>query len=150
MSSKNGPVQVSNVADLYQDVAQAQFNCPLFVARVAAGFPSPAEDYAEKRLELSDLIKHPVSTFFVKVSGDSMIDAGIFDGDLLIVDKAEPVRNGHICVAIVDGEFCVKQFEQASGRVRLISANPNFPPLEIAPEQDFELWGRVIYVLRKC
>jgi DNA polymerase V len=140
----------SNVSAIYKTLTEIRLTRPLFAMRVPAGFPSPAEEYLEKRLDLNDLIRHPVSTFFVRVTGDSMTEAGIDDGDLLIVDKAEEVRNGHICVVTVNGEFCVKRFEKNGEGIRLLSANKNYAPIEIRPESDFEVWGRVLYVLKKC
>lgn len=121
---------------------------PYFEAHIAAGFPSPAEDYAEQQLDLHKLlIKHPVATFFVKVSGDSMKDAGIFSGDLLIVDRSLPVQNGKIVVAILNGEFTVKRLHIHGEKIWLVAENPSYPPIEITEEQDFQVWGVVTYTI---
>ena len=118
---------------------------PLMVWRVPAGFPSPAEDYVEGRIDLNrDLIKHPLATFYVRVDGDSMVDAGIFPGALLVVDRAAEIHEGHIVIARINDELTVKRFETDGGRVLLVPANPNYATIEITAGVDFELWGRVI------
>ena len=97
---------------------------PLAGDRIQAGFPSPAEDFAVKRIDLTEiLVTHPQATFLLRVSGESMKDAGIFDGDMLVVDKAIKPRHGHIVVAVVDGEFTVKYLYQRAGRVKLNAAS---------------------------
>ena len=111
---------------------------------VAAGFPSPAEDFAVNRVDLTaKLITHPQATFLLKVSGESMRDAGIFNGDTLVVNKALKPRHGHIVVAVVDGEFTVKQLYQRAGRVKLLPANPTYPEIRPKEGQTLEIWGVV-------
>ena len=91
----------------------AKYKLPLFISRIPAGFPSPADDYIDKNLDLNEsLIKHPAATFFVRVEGDSMVDAGIYSGDILIVDRALETINNKIIVAILDGEFTVKRIRK--------------------------------------
>ena len=121
---------------------------PLYISRIPAGFPSPADDYIDKNLDLNEyLIKHPAATFFVKVSGDSMIRAGIDTGDILIVDRAvEPVHN-KIVVAVLDGEFTVKRFKIKGKRVFLVPENNEYPVIEIKEEMNFEVWGVVTNVI---
>ncbi len=121
---------------------------PLFVARVPAGFPSPADDYVDKGLDLNEfLVRHPAATFFVRVSGDSMTGAGINSGDVLVVDRAESVRDRSIVIAALNGELTVKRFVREDGRVRLLSENQNYPSLEVTGEVDFEVWGVVVHVI---
>ena len=111
---------------------------------VQAGFPSPAEDLGAKRLDLTQLlIKHSQATYFLRASGHSMKDAGIFDGDILVVDKAIKPRNNHIVVAIVDGDFTVKQLYQRAGHTKLKSANPTYPDVTPKEGQTIEVWGVV-------
>ncbi len=111
---------------------------------VAAGFPSPAEDFAVNRVDLTaKLITHPQATFLLKVSGESMREAGIFNGDTLVVNKALKPRHGHIVVAVVDGEFTVKQLYQRAGRVKLLPANPTYPEIRPKEGQTLEIWGVV-------
>ena len=111
---------------------------------VAAGFPSPAEDHHMNRVDLTaKLITHPQATFLLKVSGESMREAGIFNGDTLVVNKAIKPRHGQIVVAVVDGEFTVKQLYQRAGRVKLLPANPTYPPIFPKEGQTIEVWGVV-------
>ena len=111
---------------------------------VPAGFPSPADDYVERRLSLDEhLIQHKESTFFMRVSGHSMRDLGIYDGDLLVVDRSVPATHGCVVVAVIDGEFTVKQlFYTAQGKV-LRAAHPDYPEIAITAGHDFSIWGVV-------
>jgi DNA polymerase V len=121
---------------------------PLAGAAVAAGFPSPADDYIESRIDLNDvLIRHPSSTFFLRVSGDSMRDAGILDGDLLVVDRAVEPRAGRVVVAVLDGAFTLKYLSRHRGRWRLEAAHPEYPPLELADCDDARIWGVAIHAI---
>lgn len=123
---------------------------PLFLSPVQAGFPSPAEDYQDKKLDLNELlIKRPSSTFFVRVSGDSMKGAGIFDGDLLIVDRSLPVADNKIVIGVVNGEFTVKRIRKTNEKLFLQPENPAFRPIEILPGMDFTVWGLVLYCVHK-
>jgi DNA polymerase V len=124
---------------------------PLALSRVAAGFPSPADDFIEGRIDLNkELIHHPLATYYIRVEGYSMIDEGIRPGTTLVVDRSVDPRNGDIVVARVGNEMCVKQLELSSqNKVCLLSKNPNFPPIDITPEMDFEIWGRVMYSITK-
>jgi DNA polymerase V len=117
---------------------------------VPAGFPSPADDYVERRLSLDEhLIQHKESTFFMRVAGHSMRDLGIFDGDLLIVDRSVPATHGSVIVAVIDGEFTVKQLlHTAHGKV-LRAAHPDYPEVKITAEQDFSIWGVVQWNVHK-
>lgn len=123
---------------------------PLFGSRVAAGFPSPADDYLEGHLDLNRyLIDDTAACFMVRVSGDSMLDAGIHDGDLLVVNRSLPVRHGHIVLAVVNGEFTVKRLHQRDGRTALLPENPAYPPIEIGPGQELQVWGVVSACVRR-
>ena len=121
---------------------------PFSTARVPAGFPSPAEDYLEASLDIAGyLVKRPRATFFMRVVGDSMIGDGIHDGDLLVIDRAETVKDGRIVVARLDGEFTVKRFRFIDGRPWLYSANERYEPIEITEDTDFEIWGCVTFAI---
>jgi DNA polymerase V len=112
--------------------------------RVCAGFPSPAEDLGANRIDLTQvLITHPQATYFLRASGHSMVEAGIFDNDILVVDRAIKPRNNHIVVAVVDGDFTVKQLYQRQGRIKLKAANPTFPDIVPKEGQTIEIWGVV-------
>ena len=121
---------------------------PLAGERVAAGFPSPADDYVEVGIDLNEqLIRHPTSTFFLRVSGESMLGAGIHHGDLLVVDRSLDPRPGRVVVAVLDGEFTLKRLVQHQGRLRLEAANPAYPPLELHRCGDVQIWGVAIHVI---
>lgn len=124
---------------------------PLYLASVPAGFPSPAEDYIDKKLDLNEfLVRHPAATFFVRVHGHSMSDAGISPGDILVVDRAVEARDGNIVIAALDGELTVKRLKMSKGRILLVAENPDFSPTEIHPEATFEVWGVVTYIIHKA
>jgi DNA polymerase V len=123
---------------------------PLFHASVPAGFPSPAEDYQDKKLDLNEyLIKHPSATFFVRVSGNSMTGAGIYDGDLLIVDRSLPASDNKIVICVVNGEFTVKRLRKQGAKIFLQPENAAFKTTEIIAGMDFVVWGVVIYCIHK-
>ena len=118
--------------------------------QVEAGFPSPAEDLGAKRIDLAQLlIKHPQATYFLRASGHSMSEAGIFDGDILVVDRAVKPRNAHIVVATVDGDFTVKLLQQRAGRVKLKAANPTYPDITPKDGQTIEIWGVVTSTIKQ-
>ena len=112
--------------------------------RVCAGFPSPAEDLGAKRIDLVQvLVVHPQATYFLRASGHSMVEAGIFDNDIMVVDRAIKPRHNHIVVAVVDGDFTVKRLYQRAGRIKLKAANPTFPDIVPKEGQTIEVWGVV-------
>ena len=128
----------------------ARHKMPMQASRISAGFPSPAEDYIEKRLDLNEyLVRNPSASFFVKVRGDSMIDAGIHDGDVLIVDRSLEPSNGRIIIGVLHGEFTVKRIIQKGKRFFLQPENENFSPVEITGNSDFSVWGVVVYAIHK-
>ena len=121
---------------------------PLFITAVQAGFPSPADDYIDRTLDLNELlIRHPAATFFIRAAGDSMTGAGIRNGDILIVDRAEAPRSGSIIIAVIDGELTVKRLVKKGNTVSLVPENPEYKTIEISPESGFEVWGVVIHVI---
>lgn len=123
---------------------------PLSNERVAAGFPSPAEDFTQRGIDLNkELITNPASTFYARVSGLSMVDEGINDGDLLVIDKSLIPRNGCIAVCYIDGEFTLKRLEKHKDHALLIPANKEFKPIKVTEENDFCIWGVVTYVIKK-
>ena len=120
---------------------------PLFLERVSAGFPSPAQDYVERRLDLNELcIQRPAATYFVKVAGDSMIDAGIYPNDLLVVDRSITAQNDDIVIASLHGEFTVKMLKHDP--LRLVPQNQNYQPILISESDDLEIFGVVTSVIR--
>ena len=122
----------------------------LLTNRVCAGFPSPAEDLGAQRIDLTKmLITHAQATYFIRASGHSMVEAGIFDNDILVVNKALKPRHNHIVVAVVDGDFTVKQLYQRAGRVKLKAANPTHPDIVPKDGQTIEIWGVVTATIKQ-
>lgn len=132
------------------DTTSAPQEFPLYTAAVAAGFPSAADDYVQERLDLNRaLIQHPDATYFARASGDSMRDAGIHDGDILVVDCAVDPRDGHVAVVAIDGELTVKRLKEDGGALYLVPANPAYSPIKVSPEADIRIWGVVTYAVHK-
>ena len=123
---------------------------PLSDSNVAAGFPSPAEDHFFQKLDLNkEIIKNPVATFYARVSGTSMIDDGINDGDLLVIDKSVEPYDNCLAVCYIDGEFTLKHLKLQKNHVFLVPANRNFKTIKVTPENNFLVWGVVRYVIKK-
>ena len=123
---------------------------PLFLSGVSAGFPSPADDYLDRKLDLNEhLIKNPAATFFVRVAGDSMAGAGINDDDILVVDRSLEPASGNIVIAVMNGELTVKRLLNKNGNCRLVAENPHYPALEITEETPLEIWGVVTYAIHR-
>ncbi|MBL8026871.1 MAG: translesion error-prone DNA polymerase V autoproteolytic subunit [Fibrobacteres bacterium] len=124
---------------------------PLVSGKVSAGFPSPADDYLEMKLDIvKHMIKHPAATFFVRVTGTSMKEAGIQDGDLLVVDRSLQPKSGSIAVCLINGEFTVKRLLKTGKKLMLQPENADFKPIEIKDGSEFEVWGIVSYVIHKA
>lgn len=120
-----------------------------FDTAIQAGFPSPAEDYMATPIDLNrELISHPSSTFMGRVRGDSMRDAGIFTGDIVIIDKSLRPKSGDIAVCFIDGEFTIKYIKIESSSVLLVPANPDYPTITVGADNDFMIWGVVTYSIR--
>ena len=127
---------------------RVSFKIPLMNAAITAGFPSPADDHLDLPVDLNEyLVKHPAATFYVRVQGDSMDDAGIHQGDLLIVDRAESYGTGSIVLAVLDGEFTVKKLMKKNESLYLLSSNIAYQPIKIEAESDFKVWGVVTYII---
>lgn len=122
---------------------------PFFAEEVAAGFPSPAAGELNGSLDLNHLcIKHPAATYYIRARGESMVDAGIADGDILVVDRSITPRNGDIIIAELEGAFTVKYYEKKATQIRLIPANPKFSPIIITPARQATFFGVVTWVLK--
>jgi len=138
------------VSSIYYPDFSTQCERPLFMVPVSAGFPSPAEDYIEGKLDLNQhLIKHPAATFFVRVTGDSMIDAGIHPGDILIVDRSIEVIDKKVVIAVIDGELTVKRIRKTSSGFMLVPENQKYSPISISQDTEFDVWGVVTSVIHK-
>lgn len=120
---------------------------------VKAGFPSPAQDYIEASIDLNkELIKHPSATFLARVTGDSLKDAGLDIGDIVIIDKAEPYAHGKMAICFIDGEFTAKYLnlnDKDKGVIWLHSANEKYAPIKVTEENDFVIWGMIIDIIKK-
>ncbi len=135
---------------IYRPDRSTTYERPLFMVPVEAGFPSPADDYIEGALDLNKhLIKHPAATFFVRVTGESMIDAGIHPGDILIVDRSVEPADKKVVIAIVDGNLTVKRIRIKGKKCFLMPENDTFRSLEIESEMSFEIWGVVTNVIHR-
>ena len=130
--------------------ASTRLSLLYFDSGIQAGFPSPAEDHIEASIDLNkELIDHPATTFFGRVRGESLSDAGINEGDILVIDKSLSPKNGDMAVCFVDGAFTVKFIKKEGNIVWLKSANPSFKPIKITPDNGFMVWGIVTYSIKK-
>ena len=136
--------------EFFKPSVKSKIELPLVEATISAGFPSPADDYSEARLDLNkELITNESATFYARVRGDSMTLAGISDGDLLIIDKSKTPVNGSIVVCLIDGEFTVKRLNKKGNQFYLIPENDKYQPIKIKPENDVTIWGVVTYTIKK-
>jgi len=144
------PRLAPSVAGIYRFEKKGQVLRPLFSSGVSAGFPSPADDYVDRELDLNEyLITNPAATFFVRVAGDSMIGAGINHDDILIVDRSIAPVSGKIVIAIVDGELTVKRLVKTGDSCRLVAENPLYPSTDIEKEMELEVWGVVTCAIHR-
>lgn len=142
------PQKQTKVVEVIKPTSDEIVELPIFLESVSAGFPSPAEDYMEGKLDLNKyLIKNPSATFFVRVTGDSMINAGIYSGDILIVDRSLTPKDSSIVIAVIDSELLVKRMQYIKNKIYLTPENPKFEPIEITGEMNFEVWGVVTTVI---
>ena len=142
-------IQVGKELSFYS-MDEKVLDIPFYQSNVSAGFPSPAEDFMDLDLNLQEyLVQHPSATFCVRVTGDSMQNAGIFSGDVMVVDRALEAKNNNIVLAVLDGEFTVKRIQKRAGKLYLKPENKNFSPIEIIEEMNFQVWGVVTHIIHK-
>jgi DNA polymerase V len=123
---------------------------PFSSSVISAGFPSPADDYMEQTLDLNQLlIRHPSATFYIRAKGNSMINAGIYDGDILIVDRSLLPANKSVVIGVIDGEFTVKRISKEKEKLFLIPENDEYKHIEVNPDTDLKIWGVVTHVIHK-
>ena len=135
--------------EFYTPNYATKLKLPFVSNGISAGFPSPADDFLDINIDLNKhLIKNPSTTFYGRVKGDSLKDAGIHDGDLLIVDKSLEPTNGKIAVCFIDGEFTVKRIKLEKDIVWLLAENKDYPPIKVTKDNDFVIWGIVINVIK--
>jgi DNA polymerase V len=143
-------VPASLVGDVVRFVESRAFKLPLYSCTVQAGLPAFADDHIDDRMDLNHhLVRNPSATFLVRAAGDSMIDANIRDGDLLVVDRETPAKHGKIVIAAVDGQLTVKFLIHKQGRTYLMPANPEYPPIPVNPETGVTIWGVVTSSVRE-
>jgi DNA polymerase V len=136
------------VSEIFGFEKRTKQEIPLFLANIKAGFPSPADDYVDMKLDLNEfIVKHPAATFFVRVEGESMINAGIFSGDILVVDRALEPADKKIVIAHINGELTVKRIRMNGNEIFLVPENPEFEPIKVGREDGLGIWGVVTYVL---
>lgn len=144
-----------NMKHAFTEILTPEATCkqefPVLLSEIAAGFPSPADDYIDKKIDLNEqLISNKTATFLVRAYGDSMLDANINQGDILIVDRAMDAHHNSIIIAIFNGELTVKRLKHQNGRLYLAPENPEYPKLEITEATSFEVWGVVTYIIHKA
>ena len=123
---------------------------PFIDTMVSAGFPSPADDYLDLPIDLNEyLVENSAATFYIRVSGNSMQDEGIYDGDLLVVDRSKTPKNNDIVIGVLNGEFTVKKIQKTKTKLFMVAANKEYKKIEITEEMDFSVWGVVTYVIHK-
>ena len=146
LKPEQGQTKVDKVFEAFIQTASPQI---MYSTLVAAGLPSPTEDYSEGKIDLNEhLLKNPESTFFVRVSGDSMIDVGIHPNDLLIVDRSERPKSGRVIIAVINGELTVKRLiKKDNNKLWLMPENVNYPMIEITEDMEFMIWGVVTSVI---
>jgi DNA polymerase V len=147
MKLKN--LQTTTTLDFYFPDHGTKMKLPFMDVGISAGFPSPADDFIELSIDLNKhLIKHKDTTFFAKVKGHSMKDAGIYDGDLLVIDKSLEPQDGKIAICQIDGEFTVKRIKIEENLIWLIAENENYKPIKVTPENELMIWGIVIHSIK--
>ena len=149
---KTKPIRIPEpiIDEVLSFIENNGYKLPLYTCSVSAGFPSPADDYTDKSLDLNEhLIKNPSATFFVRVSGDSMVGAGIHDGDTLIVDRSIEPTNNKIVVAAIDGQLTVKRILKKTNKIFLMPENEKYSPIELSESNDITIWGVVTTVLHR-
>ncbi len=136
--------------EIHRPDLSTELNLQYADAGIRAGFPSPAQDYINETIDLNkDLIRHPASTFYGRVVGDSMIEEGIQEGDILVIDKSIEPENDDLAVCCLDGEFTLKRIRITNdNRVFLIPSNRKYRPIEVTPDNEFMVWGIVMYTIK--
>lgn len=138
----------TQITDVYRLKRGLLRPLPLILWQVSAGFPSPAEDHVDQHLDLNDLVmRNEAATFMMRVAGRSMEEAGISDGDIIVVDRSKEVRQRAIVIAYLDGEFTVKRIARMNGHIYLVAEHEDYDPIVITDEMDFIVWGVVTHVI---
>jgi len=146
---KNISLHTSKTLDIYSASFETELERPVIEGGIAAGFPSPADDFLDTTIDLNNyLIKNKPATFYARVKGHSMRDVGIDNGDLMIIDRSIEPADGKIAVCYIDGEFTVKRIKISEDRCWLMPANEEFQPIEVLPDNQLIIWGIVLHVIK--
>ena len=146
---KSGDLRAGDINGFLDVEARTALAIPLMTSTAACGFPSPADDYLDSPLDFNELlVSNPAATFAVRISGESMTGAGLFPGDVAVVDRSLTPSNGSIVLALIDGEFTIKRYCVVEGGIVLLAENPRFPNIEISAETGLEVWGVVKHSIR--
>ncbi len=149
LNMKLRSLHTTKLFEFYAPDFSTKLDIPLVDVGISAGFPSPADDFIELTIDLNKhLIKHRDSTFFAKVKGHSMKDAGIFDGDLLVIDKSLAPQDGKIAICQIDGEFTVKRIKIEKDSVWLVAENEAYQPIKVTEENELMIWGIVMHSIK--
>jgi DNA polymerase V len=141
-------IPCSEVSNVLKFVQNDCYRLPFYQHTISAGFPSPADDHIEDKLDLNELlIKRPSATFFLRVSGSSMINAGIHHNDILVVDRSLEPSHGKIVIACVNGELTVKRLRCEGKKIQLVAENNSYSPIDITENMDLRFWGVVTSVI---
>jgi|UniRef100_UPI00404AD8B7 DNA polymerase V len=139
----------SNTLEIFSAATESVLELPVISGGISAGFPSPALDFIDLTIDMNKhLVKHPATTFYGRVKGHSMKDAGIFDGDLLVIDKSISPTDNKIAVCYIDGEFTIKRIQIQKDCVWLIPENEAYQPIKVTADNDFIIWGMVTHVIK--
>lgn len=142
-------LHTTQTLEFYIPDYSTELELPFFDVSISAGFPSPADDFIELQIDLNKhLIKHKETTYFAKVKGHSMKNAGIYDGDLLVIDKSIEPQDNKIAICQIDGEFTVKRIKIEKDVVWLIAENEDYAPIKVTPENELMIWGIVVYSIK--
>jgi len=144
------PINKAQKLTFYKPDLESALQIPFIKEGVSAGFPSPAADFMETNIDLNkELSTNPLATFYIKVKGNSMIDAGINDKDVLVVDRSLEPQNNKIAICFIDGEFTVKRIQKEKDCLYLMPENTNYAPIKVTEENELIVWGIVTYVIKK-
>jgi DNA polymerase V len=139
----------SNTLEIFSAATESVLELPVISGGISAGFPSPALDFIDLTIDMNKhLVKHPATTFYGRVKGQSMKDAGIFDGDLLVIDKSLQPTDNKIAVCYIDGEFTIKRIQIQKDCIWLIPENEAYQPIKVTADNDFIIWGMVTHVIK--
>lgn len=147
--NKINKIASTTIIDFFSANTSSELPLPMVEGGISAGFPSPAQDYIDLKIDLNkELITNPSSTFYGRVKGSSMKDAGILDGDILVIDKSLEPQDGDTAVCFIDGEFTLKYIKIEPDAVYLVPANSKFQPIKVTEENNFCIWGVVTYSIK--